>query len=215
MSRAGKLHTGVAAMVTLAIALAIALAIGPAGGAFAHDQLLASSPASGERLVAAPDEVTLTFADPVLALGAIIVVTDASGTDWVDGDVTLDGATASVRLRPGMGDAGYEIRWRVVSGDGHPISGIIPFTVGDAEPYSSVAAEGADGVPPAGAPDAPLNSQNDSRSAGPELGALPRTVLLGASGAAVAVAGYVVFLIFRRRRVAEPGGSTDVTRPQA
>lgn len=167
--------------------------VGVAGPASAHDQLVESTPTAGEALAAAPTEVVLRFGGDLLDLGGAIVVVDAAERSWTDGDLVIEGSVARIALRADMPDGRYEARWQVVSRDGHPISGIIPFTVGDvtdppAPPTAPVADPGAGGAEAAGA------------AAGPtwDWGAM-RIVLIGLLGAAIALGGYLVALRVRRR----------------
>ncbi len=95
----------------------------PAAPAAAHDELLASSPSPGAALDSAPTEVTLTFSADVLTIGAAVIVADGAGKDWAAAAPAVDNGVVSVPLVPALPAGGYEIRWRVVSQDGHPISG--------------------------------------------------------------------------------------------
>ena len=45
--------------------------------AAAHDDLIGSEPAEGERLETAPESVSLRFTSEVLTIGAAVVVADA------------------------------------------------------------------------------------------------------------------------------------------
>ncbi len=115
------------------LAVAVVALFATAAPASAHDKLVSSDPASDETLQAAPETVSLTYSAEVLDMGAAVVVTDGDGTDWVSDAPVIDGAVVTAALDPGLPDGGYEIRWRVVSSDGHPITGIVPFAVGDGE----------------------------------------------------------------------------------
>ena len=78
------------ALLALIVGFALTLVASPA---FAHDELIGSSPAAGSEVDALPAEITLTFSG-VLIDGAgttQIVVTDASGADITGGDPVLDG----------------------------------------------------------------------------------------------------------------------------
>jgi len=178
MSRSRALVAGIAAVV-----VAVLAAAAPAS---AHDQLVSSSPSAGERLASGPDEIALTFSADVQRIGAEVVVVDAAGTDWVGADPQITGPTVSVPLTGALPPAGYEVRWRVVSSDGHPISGLIPFTVGDAAPLQRSAAP---------APSAPAAAEAPSGDAG-----VPRVVVVGAIGAGLALAVFAVLLLVRRAR---------------
>lgn len=170
----------VAGMVVAAVAV---LATGvPAS---AHDQLLSSSPAAGERLASAPEEISLSFSADVLDIGAEVVVADAAGVDWVGADPLLSAGVVTVPLRGELPAAGYEVRWRVVSSDGHPISGVVPFTVGDGAPLERVAA-------------VPTTDTAADAVAG-DSAAIPRVVTVAAVGAGIALVIFTVFFLFRRR----------------
>lgn len=176
-------------------ALVVALVLAPAIAASAHDQLIGSSPANGERLETAPTEVVLHYDDDVLDIGALVLVVDESGRDWVVGDPRISRSDVTVGLDSNMPDAGYQVRWQVVSKDGHPISGVIPFTIGDGEEFSS----NADGATSGQSASAPQNQAPDEQSA------IGRLVVIGAIGAAIAVAvlALITFLSRRARRAAD------------
>ena len=189
----------------LAVAAIVTLTF--AAPASAHDQLVSSSPGADERLASPPESITMTFSGDLLVLdesltGAVVLVVDASGTDWVAGDVTVAGRTVTAPLAPGMPDAGYQVRWQVVSEDGHPIAGAIPFTVGDAAPMETATAGDTAETPAASA------EQTDQNA---DSGALMRTLLIGAGGAAFAVLILALVRFLRRPRTAaappETGGS--------
>ncbi|WP_458040438.1 copper resistance CopC family protein [Microbacterium sp. HM-570] len=138
-------------------------------------------------------------------MGADVLVVDESGKDWVSGDLTITGTTLTAPLAPDMPDAGYQVRWRVVSGDGHPISSVIPFTVGDGEPYVSATPSPEVSFQADADADAEVEATAD-RDQAPELWQL---ALLGIGGAAGAVLLFVLFSFLNRRRRAR---SDDETR---
>ncbi|WP_081235111.1 copper resistance CopC family protein [Clavibacter tessellarius] len=138
-----------AALATAALAL---VGIGQGSGpdaalpASAHDYLVSSSPAAGSTIDAPPSEVSLTFNDVILDLGAsgggdaggasagaggssIVQVTgpDGQGTHFETGCAVNAGRTVSVPVALG-GSGQYTVTWRVVSADGHPVSDSITFT---------------------------------------------------------------------------------------
>lgn len=96
-----------------------------------------------------------------------------------------------------MPDAGYEVQWRVVSGDGHPISSTIPFAVGDAEVSTETHDDGHSSHSEDSDPD-----HADSETAG-DSAALPAWALvtLGVGGAVVAAGlAFLAVILVRRRR---------------
>lgn len=185
------------------LVLTALLVLGISSPASAHDSLVSSSPAVGEQLATAPTQVELVFSDDVLPVGAAVLVVDAAGTDWVSGDVAIDRNTVTVPLSDGMPEAGYQVRWRVVSGDGHPISAIIPFAIGDAEPLTVTAPEPTDST-----------SSADSDTAPSEASQIWTTVAIGAAGALAAVGIYAAVLTIHRRRAARAGGTSRPTDSQ-
>ena len=189
----------------LAVAAVVIFAI--AAPAAAHDQLVSSSPSADEQLESPPESITMTFSGDLLVLdesltGAVVLVVDASGRDWVSGDVTVAGRTVTAPLAPGMPTAGYQVRWQVVSEDGHPIAGVVPFTVGDAAPMETATTDATTETPAA----SPEQTDQNADSSG-----LVRTLLIGAGGAALAVLALVLLRFLRRPRTAaappETGGS--------
>ncbi|MFS0852944.1 copper resistance protein CopC [Microbacterium sp. 179-I 3D4 NHS] len=187
------------------MAVAVVAVLATAVPASAHDSLVHSTPAADERLASAPESVVLTYSGELLVLGestqgAVVLVIDADGRDWATGEVAVTGNTVTAALEPGMPDAGYQVRWQVVSEDGHPISGVVPFTIGDGEPLAAVQAPTDDGAP-SYAPEASNQTADDTD------GGL-RVLLVGGAGAAVAVVAFVLYRILRRPKTA-PAASGD------
>ncbi|HEY5155173.1 MAG TPA: copper resistance protein CopC, partial [Acidimicrobiales bacterium] len=115
----------------LAAGMGLGLMVTWAGPASAHAVVEASTPSDGQRLVTAPDQVSILFSEPVTAnLGGLRVV-DASGKRVDDGQTDGSGSsTLRVGLQSGLSDNTYVISYRVVSADSHPVKGSIVFTVG-------------------------------------------------------------------------------------
>lgn len=166
------------------------LALG-AAPASAHDQLLASTPVDGAALDASPTEVTLQYSDSVLTIGAIVLLVDQDEHNWITGEPILDGSDVTARIDDTLPTGAYEIRWRVVSADGHPISGLIPFTVGDAAP--------AERAPATSTPSPSAAATSDTAGPADDISAL-RPVLIGIGGAAIAVLAFWAFTAWRKRR---------------
>jgi len=184
------------------VVLGIAAVLATNLPASAHDELVASSPEPDARLSAAPDEVVLTFSDEPLALdgaGVAVVVTDIDGADWLAGAPTVSERTVSAPIKDGMPSAGYEIRWRVVSADGHPISGVIPFTVGDAAPLRDTA-DDTSVAPRRPDVDTGRSAAEIEQQSAEESSRILRVTLFGTGGALIAGTAYILITIFRRRR---------------
>jgi hypothetical protein len=64
-------------------------------------------------------------------------VRGAGDVQHQDGKPDLDGPVVTQKLKGELSDGAYVIAYRVVSSDGHPIDGEIPFTVKGATPSPS------------------------------------------------------------------------------
>ncbi len=189
-------------LTTLAFA-ALVMMLGSANPAFAHDQLLSSEPAQAAVLASSPAQVALEFSDNVLTVGAVILVVDQGGKDWAGGAPTLEGPMVSVPIDGSLPDGAYEARWRVVSSDGHPISGIVPFTVGDAKTAEQTQPEELDSLDaretalPAGSDASASTSLPNEASEPSDFG---RTIAIGAAGAASALLVFIVWSLRKRAK---------------
>lgn len=98
--------------------------------ALAHDELVSATPADGTVLAEAPAEIELVFSSELMDLGNQVIVADAAGTNVAESEPVLNRETLVQKL-PELTDGEYQVSWRAVSGDGHPITGAFSFTVGD------------------------------------------------------------------------------------
>lgn len=121
--------TGFFAAAGIAVA-ALFLSAAPAA---AHDQLVDTDPPANSTVDAVPDQIVLTYSAEVLADpgAAVVEVTDASGNRVDDGDAVVEGIDVIQPILATAADPNgtYEVVWKVVSSDGHPISGEFTFTV--------------------------------------------------------------------------------------
>lgn len=145
-----------AAAVTTVVALATLTVAGSAGPATAHAGLISSDPKAGAVLDQAPEAVTLTFEEDLRPEGRALVVT-APDDVRVDrrATLTVDGPVMTVTLDPLTTSGAYRVAYRVVSADGHPVSGEYTFTYqgsGGSSPSPTGSAVTADpGTSPAAA----------------------------------------------------------------
>jgi copper transport protein len=117
----------VRALLIALVALAIA-----APAASAHATLEGTSPARGAAVKAAK-QVVFRFNEPVEGSFGAVRVFDARGTRVDDGHVAHPngaGEKIAVGLRSGLGKGAYTATYRVVSADGHPVSGGVVFDIG-------------------------------------------------------------------------------------
>jgi len=175
-----------------AIAVAISAMI-PAQAAFAHAELESSNPEANSVIGAAPEVVSLTFAEQLMVIEGEpeanqIQVNDSSNMRVDNGDFQVTGNVLTVSLKPGLPDDSYTITYRVVSADGHPIEGLVDFEV-------SAAAQSGEATPMviSEAPEATLYevpAEEEQPTNGVAIGV---GVLVGA----LVVAG-AMFFVFRR-----------------
>ncbi|MEO5853924.1 MAG: copper resistance CopC family protein [Nocardioides sp.] len=166
---------GLVLILLLPMALLPALAPAPA---LAHTELVVTSPAADPPLSVAPMTVSLSFTDPVIGEVSSVSVRGPDGLDHVDGAPLVFGGNLQARLT-GLDRAGtYQVDFRVVGVDGHPVSGSWDFTLTAAAARG--AAQLAAGV---GGPAVGLASQGPS--ANPTSLALLLLALLLASTLAV------------------------------
>ncbi|MGO4228105.1 copper resistance protein CopC [Arthrobacter sp. YAF34] len=112
-------------LVTLATA---ALLIVPAAAAQAHDVLETTDPDNGSTVRTVPAKIGLTFDHTPIAIGSVVRVEDATGTDQADGPVTIVDNHVTQAVKTDAPEGKYKVVWRVVSSDGHPIEGTFTFT---------------------------------------------------------------------------------------
>jgi copper resistance protein C len=121
-----RIRTGLLRVLGVML-LSITGMLAAAAPAFAHSQLVSSDPSDGANLDAGPAQVSLTFNEDMPPGFDTIAVIGPDGAAWQAGEVTASGPTISIPLAP-LGPAGrYQIGYRVVSADGHPVQGSISF----------------------------------------------------------------------------------------
>jgi copper transport protein len=101
--------------------------------ALAHAYLVRTAPASSVVLNAPPASVQLTYDEAVEPRFAVISVTAPAGTQETTGAVSRSPGnpdTLVVPLRPHLPSGWYEVYWRAISVDGHPVQGAYTFAVG-------------------------------------------------------------------------------------
>jgi copper transport protein len=115
-------------------ALALLVLLLPAAfpaAAQAHASLIRTEPAAGSVVAQAPRQIVLHFDQAVQDAGTTAVsATGASVTSGRAHTSAGDARALVVPLRAGLGRGDYTVRWKVVSADGHIVSGVIAIGVG-------------------------------------------------------------------------------------
>ena len=129
-------------VATLAILVGV-LALGTTA-ASAHATLESSSPADGQSVLTSPSEIRITFSEAVTTISGGLSVLDADGkTVDVGNSEVVGGRTLVAPISETLSDGTYVATYRVLSADGHPVSGSLLFAVGagaldrSAQPSSS------------------------------------------------------------------------------
>ena len=117
------------ARLAAVVVIVAAVSVGLAGPALAHNVLTGSDPADGATVTKAPSTITLTFDQPVQNFEPVMTVTGPNGNRFETGPPAILGNQVSVPV-DGAGPAGgYTASYRVVSADGHPVTGEIRYTL--------------------------------------------------------------------------------------
>lgn len=115
-------------MRLLAALATLLLVTGFATGASAHAALISAEPASGSRLMAAPEAVVLRFNEAVTP-GAIRLI-DGAGRTRDDVRIDASAEAISVAMPPDLPQGTAVVSYRVISQDGHPVAGSVIFSIG-------------------------------------------------------------------------------------
>jgi methionine-rich copper-binding protein CopC len=96
--------------------------------AWAHDALLRSLPLDGSVVRTPPKVVILYFEEAPGDGFSSLTVTGPDGSAVASGPPVISGSQMSVPLRTIAAQGSYEIKFGIVSDDGHPVSGVLHFT---------------------------------------------------------------------------------------
>ncbi|MCK9247939.1 MAG: copper resistance protein CopC/CopD [Solirubrobacteraceae bacterium] len=129
--RAALAHAVATLIATLTLIVLVALTL-PAAAA-AHARLVDAVPAAGAVVATPPSHVELAFDEPIEAAFGAVRVHDGRG-DRVDvGEPFRPGRSdrrVGVRVPADLPTGAYTVTYRVISADGHPVSGGVVFSVG-------------------------------------------------------------------------------------
>jgi copper transport protein len=153
--------------------------------AAAHAALRTASPAAGAQLDEAPPEIRLTFTESIEPSLSLVVVRNTAGKTITPRCEATEGnrRTCVARLQPL--DAGtYSVEWRVVSADGHTVTGRYSFAI---RPAAQAAPEPTSPPPAVAMPPTPPPPMRASRRemAARWLFIMGVAALVGASAASV------------------------------
>lgn len=168
----------------VAALLAMVMSMLGIGVAQAHSALIGSDPAADAVVGSTPAAITLTFNQDINPKFAKVTVTDADGRNWADEPIVTE-AVVRADITTELAATTYTVSYRVVSQDGHPISGTYRFTYAPETP----GAPRATAAPPSAPPVAAENTGSSTTT---------RTVLIVALMALVI--GSMAVVLFATRR---------------
>ena len=155
-------HRNIALAATAAMVFLLSVLMAPTGSA--HADLQVSTPGGGESLEVAPEEIRLTFSEELFEELVEISILDAAGDLYstIGVEQTPPPGTDVIFPWPPQAPPGeYSIAYRVVSADGHPVTGTVSFSYAATapepsalEPSSSDSAPSAQSSTPASSPTA-------------------------------------------------------------
>lgn len=184
------------AATALVAGIAFATFAGP-GQASAHSSLIGTTPKEDGKVSSPMANVKLRFNEDIQAKFATVAITDPDGTKVSAGKPDVDGTVVKQSVKAFRATGKYQVGWRVVSTDGHPVSGSFSFTVtkGAVRTNSSTTATSAETSA------SPTASQVASKQQPPDDRTfLERHAAHLLIGVVIVLAGVAVIVWERRRR---------------
>lgn len=99
----------------------------------AHAYLQSSTPQDGSHIAKMPPEIVLTYNESIKSDFPSITMTNSKGERIATGETVVEkdnDHVVSVKIKGVAKPDVYTAEWRVVSADGHPVSGVLAFKVG-------------------------------------------------------------------------------------
>ncbi|MFI0366254.1 copper resistance protein CopC [Actinomadura sp. 1N219] len=182
---AGRVAAGRVAAGALAVGTVLAMSATPAS---AHTALTAANPKKGSS-VAAPSQIVLTYTETIRL--PRVILTDASGKQHQAGTAKAVDNKVTQPVNGALPNGKYTVGWRVVSVDGHPVSGSYKFTVegssaGSAGSTASPGAASSQPVVPAASPSNAASSEDSGGGSSGWLWIGLIALVVAAAGGAVA-----------------------------
>lgn len=195
-----------ATLATVLLGAGLTLAV--ATPANAHDELISSYPEANATITSSPAEITLSFSGELIAgmQSAIVEVIASDGQNIATDAPSEDGTSITQHLTAAPPAGMFTVRWKVVSSDGHPISGeytytVTPLDAGASIPAATPTAAGQTAEP---TPSATAGTTKDNGYGGETSGGGAAFPILAAVGGVIILGGALVSVLLlgrdRRRR---------------
>ncbi len=195
-------------ITTLAtVLLGAGLTLAVATPAQAHDELVSSYPEASSTITGSPAEITLSFSGELIAgmQSAAVEVIAPDGQNIATDAPSEDGTSITQHLAQNPPAGLFTVRWKVVSSDGHPISGEYTYTVAPTDAVPSSPAATPSTAPQTPAPTAAATeAPTDNEYGGETSGGGDAFPLLAVGGGVIILGGALVIVLMvgreRRRR---------------
>ncbi len=108
--------------------------------ASAHAFIVDSNPTENEVLSTTPEKFYLQFNESIQSGFHSIVVLDSSGTKvpLENAEINKENNTIiETNIKENLPNGLYTLQWKAVSADGHPVQGVIPFSIGTSQNKAS------------------------------------------------------------------------------
>lgn len=159
-----KPHHRLARIGTAVVLAAITVTLW-ASPATAHAALESSNPRDGQTLTELPQQVAITLNEPAKKPSYIAVLAP-DGTRANSEDVVITGQTVASQVTAAAQSGTYTMSYRVISTDGHVVTGTFKFDVGPATTPSETASP----APGTSTPPSPSGSEELPGAAGDGIG---------------------------------------------
>ena len=105
--------------------------------AFAHTELVSTSPAAASFITAQPATITLTFSEAPILAGSYIQVEQTASSLISKPKAVLDGTSLVIPWPAEIAPGQVKVNWRAVADDGHVENGSFEFTYKQSVPSES------------------------------------------------------------------------------
>ncbi len=127
-----ELMSRTARQFAAALAILFGVLVLGTGVASAHASVISSSPADGQSVATSPSEISVLFSENVSAISGGLSVLNADGEAvGLRAPRIVNGRTLIAEPEEPLTDGTYVATYRVLSADGHPVSGSLLFGVGN------------------------------------------------------------------------------------
>ncbi|MEK3981721.1 copper resistance CopC family protein [Psychrobacillus sp. FSL K6-2836] len=105
--------------------------------ALAHTGLESSTPAQGSTVTEKLNEITLTFLTKIEETSSF-TLTNSSNEEMDLNDITVNDNILTGNVIESLENGAYQINWKIIGADGHPMEGVIDFVLEAPEEVEAV-----------------------------------------------------------------------------